>query len=153
MTTVFDAHCELSARITPASLLGSDPVKESEIAVSTPRLRSMAMAPATTLRTPSANIAVALVPSPTASPVFTAPRRSICAPKFSSATIGNGRVVEGGKWMEFVGRRVEDFDLLWRLAACRSPQEISKLYWTFWQNAVDDYWNEFTFMSRPALVS
>src|SRR5512147_488603 len=59
---------------------------------SRPRLRSIALAPATTLRTPSANIACAssvavLVPSPTASPVFSAACRSICAPRFSSASL------------------------------------------------------------------
>ncbi len=52
---------------------------------------SIALAPATTLRTPSANIACAstvevLVPSPTASPVLSAACRSICAPRFSSAS-------------------------------------------------------------------
>ena len=52
---------------------------------------SMALAPAVTLRTPSAKIACAstvavLVPSPTASPVFSAACRSICAPRFSSGS-------------------------------------------------------------------
>jgi hypothetical protein len=51
----------------------------------------MALAPAVTLRTPSAKIAWArivavLVPSPTTSPVFSAAWRSICAPRFCSAS-------------------------------------------------------------------
>jgi hypothetical protein len=58
---------------------------------SSPRFKSIALAPAATLRTPSAKIACArivavLVPSPTASPVFSAAWRSICAPRFSSAS-------------------------------------------------------------------
>jgi hypothetical protein len=58
---------------------------------SRPRLMSMALAPATTLRTPSAKIAWArmvevLVPSPTASPVRSAAWRSIWAPRFCSGS-------------------------------------------------------------------
>ena len=53
---------------------------------------SIALAPATTLRTPSAKIACArmvavLVPSPTMSPVFSAAWRSIRAPRFSSGSL------------------------------------------------------------------
>ena len=53
---------------------------------------SIALAPATTLRTPSANMACArivdvLVPSPTMSPVFSAAWRSIRAPRFSSGSL------------------------------------------------------------------
>ena len=60
---------------------------------SSPRFKSIALAPATTLRTPSAKIACAsrvevVVPSPTDSPVRTAASRSICTPRFSS---GSGR--------------------------------------------------------------
>ena len=56
---------------------------------SNPRLISTALAPAVTLRTPSAKMACArmvdvLVPSPTASPVRSAASRIICAPRFSS---------------------------------------------------------------------
>ena len=59
---------------------------------SRPRLMSMALAPATTLRTPSAKMACArivdvLVPSPTMSPVFSAAWRSIRAPRFSSGSL------------------------------------------------------------------
>jgi hypothetical protein len=58
---------------------------------SRPRLMSIALAPATTLRTPSAKIACAsrvavLVPSPTTSPVFSAACRNIWAPRFSSGS-------------------------------------------------------------------
>ena len=54
-------------------------------------MRSIALAPATTLRTPSAKIACAsivavLVPSPTASPVRSAAWRIIRAPRFSSGS-------------------------------------------------------------------
>ena len=53
---------------------------------------SIALAPATTLRTPSAKIACArivavLVPSPTTSPVLSAACRSIWAPRFSSGSL------------------------------------------------------------------
>src|SRR6266545_840723 len=59
---------------------------------SRPRFRSIALAPATTLRTPSAKIACArivavLVPSPTASPVRSAAWRIICAPRFSAGSL------------------------------------------------------------------
>src|SRR5271169_6067229 len=58
---------------------------------SSPRFRSIALAPATTLRTPSAKIVCArmvevLVPSPTASPVFSAAWRNTWAPRFSSGS-------------------------------------------------------------------
>ena len=58
---------------------------------SSPRFRSMALAPAAMFRTPSATIAWAsnvdvVVPSPTASPVRSAAPRSICAPRFSSGS-------------------------------------------------------------------
>ncbi|MCY1297354.1 hypothetical protein D9M70_467900 [compost metagenome] len=59
---------------------------------SRPRLISIALAPATTLRRPSAKIACArivdvVVPSPTISPVFSAACRSIRAPRFSSGSL------------------------------------------------------------------
>ena len=59
---------------------------------SRPRLRSIALAPAAMLRTPSATMACAssvdvVVPSPTASPVRSAAPRSICAPRFSSGSL------------------------------------------------------------------
>ena len=58
---------------------------------SSPRLRSIALAPAATLRTPSAKIACAssvdvVVPSPTASPVRSAAWRIIWTPRFSSGS-------------------------------------------------------------------
>ena len=58
---------------------------------SSPRFKSTALAPAATLRTPSAKIAWArivevLVPSPTASPVRSAACRTICAPRFSTGS-------------------------------------------------------------------
>jgi hypothetical protein len=61
---------------------------------SSPRFRSMALAPATTLRMPSAMIAWArmvevLVPSPTTSPVRSAAWRSIWAPRFSSGSFSS----------------------------------------------------------------
>ncbi len=63
----------------------------TRVARSSPRLRSMALAPAAMLRTPSATIPWArsvdvVVPSPTASPVRSAAPRSICAPRFSSGS-------------------------------------------------------------------
>ena len=62
------------------------------VARSRPRLISTALAPAATLRTPSARMAWArivdvLVPSPTFSPVFSAAWRNIWAPRFSSGSL------------------------------------------------------------------
>ena len=85
------ATCAFSLRV----LTGFEIARNTSTAAfkprSRPRLMSMALAPATTLRTPSANIACAsnvdvLVPSPTASPVFSAACRNICAPRFSSGS-------------------------------------------------------------------
>lgn len=55
---------------------------------------SMALAPATTLHTPSAKIAwvrtvEVLVPSPTISPAFSAACRSMRAPRFSSGSLSS----------------------------------------------------------------
>ncbi len=86
------ATCAFSLRV----LTGRDIVRKASMAAfaatSMPRLRSIALAPATTLRRPSAKIACArtvdvLVPSPTLSPVFSAACRSICAPRFSSGSL------------------------------------------------------------------
>jgi len=86
------ATCAVSLRV----LTGRDnPFSASTarlVARSNPRFISMALAPATTLRTPSAKIAWArivdvLVPSPTMSPVFSAAWRSMRAPRFSSGSL------------------------------------------------------------------
>ncbi len=86
------ATCAFSLRV----LTGRDIVFRVSIATllarSRPRFRSIALAPATTLRTPSANIAWARtvepdVPSPTTSPVRSAACRNIWAPRFSSGSL------------------------------------------------------------------
>ena len=72
---------ELDDGVLMGVATGRDSVRKVSIAVlvarSRPRLMSMALAPATTFHTPSANMAWAsmvavLVPSPTRSPVFSA---------------------------------------------------------------------------------
>ena len=86
------ATCAFSLRV----LTGRDSARSAStarlVARSRPRLMSMALAPATTLRTPSAKMACArmvevLVPSPTMSPVFSAAWRSMRAPRFSSGSL------------------------------------------------------------------
>ena len=88
------AICAFSSRL----LTGRDRSLIASTAIfaprSSPRLRSMALAPATTFRTPSAKIAWArmvavLVPSPTASPVRSAACRIICAPRFSARSLSS----------------------------------------------------------------
>jgi len=60
----------------------------------------------------------------------------------SFATLGN-------EWADFVGRRVkEDLNLLPRLAACRSPEQISNVYVTFWCKLGEDYSREFAVLSK-----
>jgi hypothetical protein len=66
----------------------------------------------------------------------------------------NGKVLQclatlGGEWLDFVNRRLkEDVNLAPRLAACRSPDEMSKAYVTFWQKLVDDYRKEFAVLGK-----
>jgi hypothetical protein len=72
----------------------------------------------------------------------------------AAAASCNGKVVEGlamlnREWFDFVSRRFkEDLDLLPRLAACASLEEIAKVHGAFWPKLFDDYWKEFTVMTR-----
>ena len=80
-----------SLRVLTLRDMSFNAVTAATSARSSPRLRSIALAPAVTLRTPSAKIACArivavLVPSPTTSPVRSAAWRSICAPRLSSGS-------------------------------------------------------------------
>jgi hypothetical protein len=66
----------------------------------------------------------------------------------------NGKLLQclatlAGEWLDFLNRRLkEDVNLAPRLAACRSPDEISKAYVAFWQKLVDDYWKEFAVLGK-----
>ena len=85
------ATCAFSLRVLTLRDMPFNASTAARSARSSPRLMSIALAPAVTLRTPSAKIAWArsvevLVPSPTASAVFSAACRSICAPRFSSGS-------------------------------------------------------------------
>ena len=85
------ATCAFSRRVLTGRDSAFSAVTAAASPRSSPRLRSIALAPAATLRTPSAKIACemmveVLVPSPTISPVFSAAWRSIWAPRFSSGS-------------------------------------------------------------------
>lgn len=86
------ATCAFSAFVLTGRAIACNASIVTRAARSRPRFRSMALAPATTLRTPSARMAWArivdvLVPSPTTSPVFSAACLNTCAPRFSSASL------------------------------------------------------------------
>jgi hypothetical protein len=88
------ATCARSRRLCTGRDCARSPSTAMRVARSKPRLRSIALAPATTLRTPSAKIACAntvavLVPSPTLSPVRSAASRSMRAPRFSSGSLSS----------------------------------------------------------------
>ena len=84
--------CAFSLRVATGRERARSASIARRAARSSPRLMSTALAPATTLRKPSANIAWArtvavLVPSPTMSPVLSAAWRNIREPRFSSGSL------------------------------------------------------------------
>ena len=88
------ATCAFSLRVVTGRDIAFNASMAALAARSRPRFRSMALAPAATLRTPSANMACARmvepdVPSPTTSPVRSAAWRSIWAPRFSSGSLSS----------------------------------------------------------------
>ena len=70
-------------------------------------------------------------------------------PAFACYTEWNARLHEGvvalsNEWQDFVGRRMtEEFALLQRLGASRSPEQVWAAYAAFWQKAAEDYSEEF----------
>jgi hypothetical protein len=86
---------------------------------------------------------------------FAIPTWSIAVwPSTVQSASSNDKVLQclatlGGEWLDFVNRRLkEDVNLAPRLAACRSPDEMSKAYVAFWQKLVDDYWKEFAVLGK-----
>jgi hypothetical protein len=75
-------------------------------------------------------------------------------PSMADAASVNSKVLQGlailgGEWLDFVTRRLkEDVSLPARVAACRSPDEMSSVYADFWQKLVDDYWEEFAVLGK-----
>ena len=60
-------------------------------------------------------------------------------------------VTLASEWQAFVGRRMkEDVSLLQQLGAVRSPDQLWKLYATFWQNAAADYAQEYVRLAKLA---
>jgi hypothetical protein len=60
-----------------------------------------------------------------------------------------GLTMLGGEWLDFVTRRLkEEVSLPTKLAACRSPNEMSSVYAAFWQKLVDVYWKEFAVLGK-----
>jgi hypothetical protein len=55
------------------------------------------------------------------------------------------------EWQAFVGRRTkEDLRLLQQLASAKAPEEMWSLYASFWQKAVEDYWQEYATIVKLA---
>jgi len=75
-------------------------------------------------------------------------------PSIADAASWNENALQGltmlsGEWLDFVTRRLkEDVNLPTKLAACRSPNEISSVYAAFWQKLVDDYWKELAVLGK-----
>ena len=75
-------------------------------------------------------------------------------PFLAAALKGNAQAQEGfgtiaSEWQDFVARRLkEDFALFERLAQSYSPDQFMAAYGDFWQNAAEDYGDEFTTMSK-----
>jgi hypothetical protein len=69
-------------------------------------------------------------------------------------TKANGHAAEGlgmllSEWQNFVGHRLQQDLMLWRmLAGCTTPQDVAAAYTEFWQKAVADYWQEYATMSK-----
>lgn len=60
-------------------------------------------------------------------------------------------VAMSGEWQEFVALRLkQDLDLAQRVAQATSPAEAWAASVEFWQRAVEDYWREYSVMSRLA---
>ena len=53
-------------------------------------------------------------------------------------------VLFGREWQNLVTCRVkEDLDLMQRLAASKTPEQVWSAHAGFWQKAAEDYWREF----------
>jgi hypothetical protein len=70
------------------------------------------------------------------------------SPFLACCTEWNARAHDGiatlsTQWQDFVSRRIkEDFALLRRVGASRSPEEVWEAYIAFWQKAAEDYAQE-----------
>jgi Phasin protein len=55
------------------------------------------------------------------------------------------------EWQAFVGRRTkEDLRLLQQLASAKAPEEMWSVYASFWQKAVEDYWQGYATIVKLA---
>ena len=61
-----------------------------------------------------------------------------------NASVHEGIATLSGEWQDFANRRMkEDFALLQRVSASRSPEQVWAAYIAFWQKAAADYSQEF----------
>ena len=61
-----------------------------------------------------------------------------------NAAFHEGIATLSGEWQDFLSRRMkEDFALLQRVGASKSPEQVWSAYFAFWQKAAEDYSHEF----------
>ncbi len=74
---------------------------------------------------------------------------SLWSPPLACSAEWNTKLHEGfaalsSEWQDFVSRRMkQDLTLLQRLGSAQSPEQIWAAYATFWQEAAEDYSQEF----------
>jgi hypothetical protein len=75
-------------------------------------------------------------------------------PAFAAMADANGKLYAGlvelnKEWANFVnGRLQDDFKLPQQLGACKSPQDVFKVYSDFYRQAFEDYQAEFAKLTK-----